>query len=345
LIIFTGGTIGSSVKDGYISVDEEKIDVLVREALGSSGGAEQPDIEVVTPYTILSETLDGTHIAALVRCIDERKHKCDGIIVCHGTDTLQYTAAALEFAFADAGVPIVLVSSNYVLEDPRANGRANMKAAVEFVTGRSGIRRSGVWVSYKNEYAKNEAKPAAMYEPFELLPHQAYDDSLYVMSQGGVADNAANAVANSTHDIITDDMMRNATFSSLCDHLGFDCAEMKKACMNLGKCSGILWIKAYPGMSYSGYIREYVGEISGILLDSYHSGTINTSDSGLRELTDWADENDIPVYLIGLKTGVSYETTRGYNALGIKILPEMSPVTAYMWLWISGSDISGQGVI
>jgi L-asparaginase len=319
LIIFTGGTIGSSVKDGYISVDEEKIDVLVREALGSSGGAEQPDIEVVTPYTILSETLDGTHIAALVRCIDEHKYKCDGIIVCHGTDTLQYTAAALEFAFADAGVPIVLVSSNYVLEDPRANGRANMKAAVEFVTGRSGIHRSGVWVAYKNEYSENEAAPAAMYEPFRLLPHRAYDDSLYVM--------------------------KDATFSSLRDRLGFDCAEMKKACMNLGKCSGILWIKAYPGMSYSGYIREYAGEISGILLDSYHSGTINTSDSGLRGLTDWADENDIPVYLIGLKSGVSYETTKSYNALGIKILPEMSPVTAYMWLWISGSDISGQGVI
>jgi L-asparaginase len=313
LIIFTGGTIGSSVKDGYISVDSENIKRLIDSVTACDD--RQLMADVVNPYTILSETLDGTHIASLVRCINENVENYDGIIVCHGTDTLQYTAAALGFAFSDVDVPIVLVSSNYVLDDPRANGLENLKTAVEFITGRSDVpglanrmRRGGVWVSYKNEGEDR----AALYEPFGILPHQTFDDSLYVLRQG------VAAVPES-----------------------YDCHRMNEACLNLGKRSGILWIKAYPGMSYSGYVDciqsvDYNGKKPEcILLDSFHSGTINTSDEELFSLANIASENDISVYLIGLGTGVSYETTRLYAELGISVLPEMSPVTAYMWLWLS----------
>jgi L-asparaginase len=319
LIIFTGGTIGSSVKDGYICADPDNMAGLLEMALDCNAGeTDGLDIEVVNPYTILSETLDGTHIAALVKCINENVSACDGIIVCHGTDTLQYTAAALGFAFEDSDVPIVLVSSNYVLDDPRANGLENLKTAVEFITGRSKVpgfanrmRRGGVWVSYKNEGEER----ATLYEPFGLLPHQAYDDRLYVLKQ---MEQGRAAVTE-----------------------GYDCRRMNEACLNLGKRSGILWIKAYPGMSYSGYVDciksvDYNGKKPEcILLDSFHSGTINTSNEELFSLANIASENDISVYLIGLGTGVSYETTRLYAELGISVLPEMSPVTAYMWLWLS----------
>jgi L-asparaginase len=313
LIIFTGGTIGSSVKDGYISVDEANIKRLVDAAIGVEGALheknsvgkciEETDIRVINPYTILSETLNGTHIATLVGCINENISGYDGIIVCHGTDTLLYTAAALGFSFSDAEVPIVLVSSNYVLDDPRANGFDNIKTAVEFITGRSNVpglmnRRSrrGVWVSYKNS-----GEEPGLYAPFELLPHQAYDDSLYVMEQAGVEE--------------------------------FRTDEMNEACLRLGEESGILWIKAYPGMSYSHYINDEKKPVC-ILLDTFHSGTLNTSDSELYKLAHWADRHDVPLYLTGLRPGVSYETTKVYGQLGIKPLFDMSPITAYMWLWI-----------
>ena len=55
--------------------------------------------------------------------------KYDGIIITHGTDTLQYTSAMLGYMFDDVSIPIVLVSSNYVLEDKRANGLINLSKA------------------------------------------------------------------------------------------------------------------------------------------------------------------------------------------------------------------------
>ena len=53
------------------------------------------------------------------------KNAYDGVIITHGTDTLQYTAAFTGYIMAGAQIPIVLVSANYVLEDVRSNGVDN----------------------------------------------------------------------------------------------------------------------------------------------------------------------------------------------------------------------------
>ena len=79
--------------------------------------------------------MDGSHLNLLISCIREQLTKdIDGIIVTHGTDTLPFTAAALGMCFAYAKVPILLVSSNYILDDPRANGLTNFTAAVDYIT-------------------------------------------------------------------------------------------------------------------------------------------------------------------------------------------------------------------
>ena len=109
--------------------------------------ASDVELEVYNPYTVLSEQLDGKLLSKLIATVsDVLKESFDGIIVIHGTDTLQYSAAALSLAYADSKVPIVLVSSNYTLDNPKANGRDNLKYAVEFVKETIG----GVFVSYRN---------------------------------------------------------------------------------------------------------------------------------------------------------------------------------------------------
>jgi L-asparaginase len=341
LMIFTGGTIGSSVKDGYICVDEKNMKRLVDEACKNTSAADI-EISVINPYTILSETLNGRHIAKLVECINENAGNFDGIIVCHGTDTLQYTAVALKFAFSDLPIPIVLVSSNYVLEDERSNGRDNLRAAVEFITGRSDspglmnrMRRGGVWVSYKNA-----GMPVKMYEPFELLPHQAYDDRLYTLDLSNDENLDTRKFAVNTENIDTEKFAANTenidTEKFTANTENYDAKRMNVACLSLGEKSGILWIKAYPGICYTDYLNP-VKKPTGILLDTYHSGTLNTSDESLRELAKWARENAVPICLVGLAPGISYETTRVYGEMGIKVFGKISPVTAYMYMWLTGT--------
>jgi L-asparaginase len=302
----------------------------------------------------LSETLNGRHIAKLVECINENAENFDGIIVCHGTDTLQYTAVALKFAFSDLPIPIVLVSSNYVLEDERSNGRDNLRAAVEFITGRSDspwlmnrMRRGGVWVSYKNA-----GMPVKMYEPFELLPHHAYDDRLYTLDLSNDENLDTGKIGTNTEKQDTGNFAANIekqdiekfaantekhdTEKIVINTENYDSKRMNAACLSLGEKSGILWIKAYPGICYTDYLNP-VKKPTGILLDTYHSGTLNTSDESLRELTKWARENAVPVCLVGLAPGISYETTRVYSEMGIKVFGKISPVTAYMYMWLTGT--------
>ena len=101
LFITTGGTIAS-----------------VRTAQGlrpvlSSGEllAHLPGLaELCTPDTLALCSIDSTdmspaHWLAMARAIEENYSRYDGFILCHGTDTLAYTAAALSYLVQDAPTP------------------------------------------------------------------------------------------------------------------------------------------------------------------------------------------------------------------------------------------------
>lgn len=148
-MIFTGGTIGSTLEEGVICPDGGKPKALL-EAYRKQYQVDLTEVaDLDEPYTMLSEYLDGAHISKLIHAVATAiSQGYKGIVVTHGTDTLQFTGAALGYAFGLCSVPIVLVSSNYPLEDPRANGVQNLHGAIcrlrECASG-------GVWVSYKNE--------------------------------------------------------------------------------------------------------------------------------------------------------------------------------------------------
>ena len=138
LVVFTGGTIGCGGEGGGKYM-------LTQMYLDRYGDV---DFDTAEPYTVLSENLEGSHMNMLADCLQSYDlNSYDGIVVTHGTDTLQYTSAFLAYIFDGLNVPIVLVSANYPLDDSRSNGFENFVGAIDFIKSGSG---NGVFVSYKN---------------------------------------------------------------------------------------------------------------------------------------------------------------------------------------------------
>lgn len=145
-VIYTGGTIGSVVKDGYVSPDSKCIGMLTNEYIKKYGA----DIcfEEITPFSMLSENIQPKNIAALQETVAQAlNNDCDGIVITHGTDTLCFSANLLSQLFCNATKPIVLVSALLPLADSQSNGFINFDGGVAFI--KEGI--PGVYVSFAND--------------------------------------------------------------------------------------------------------------------------------------------------------------------------------------------------
>ena len=138
LTVFTGGTISCFDKGGVLSPDSGSGSLLLERARQAGVKAE---FITTQPYLVLSENLTAAHLTALRRCLDAHlSEPLSGVIVTHGTDTLAYTAAYLDFVFGAQPVPIALVSANYPLHNSRSNGLENFLAAVKLIeAGESGV--------------------------------------------------------------------------------------------------------------------------------------------------------------------------------------------------------------
>lgn len=287
-LIFTGGTISSALNGGYLSPADKTKNELIK-ALG--GGIA---VESFQPYYILSEQLNGAYLTELIKCVGERlSEDFDGIIVTHGTDTLQYSAAALSIAFSDSDIPIILVSSNYILSDTRSNGLSNLKYALKFMKEKIG----GVYVSYKNEGENPE-----IFTADTLLPHSPYSDKLSSL------DGAFG-------------YFNGDGFVKLKER------ALKKGAgvFSLSKNSDILWIRIGAGMSFP----DPKG-FKAVLLEGYHSGTLPTEDKAFLE---FCKKCSSPIYLSGLSDEIRYESTKLYEQLNIVVLEKQSPIYAYISLW------------
>ena len=234
-LIFTGGTISGEVKNGAVSPSEKTKSVLT-EALGEDIAAES-----FQPYYILSEQLNGEYLTNLIKCVGERlKEDYDGIIITHGTDTLQYSAAAVSIAFGASGIPVVFVSSNHILSDRRSNGLSNFKYAIEFIKEKIG----GVFVSYKNENRPE------IFLADSLLPHSSYSDKLTSVS-------------------LVFGYFENESFIRVVS----DYKKHSEGIFTLPKKSPVLFIKAYAGITY-----PKTDNYKAVLLETYHSGTLPSED-------------------------------------------------------------------
>ena len=306
LFIFTGGTIGSTLNGHVISPDDNKPRKLIEE-YNSRFGIDF-EYSVLEPYTELSENNTGEHIKKLSRCvIDNLDTGYDGIIVTHGTDTLQYSAAALGYAVGSRSIPVCMVSANRPVEDDKSNALDNLCAAVKFIKNGYG---NGVFVPYKNEkdiFVK-------VHRATRLVASRAFSDEV-------------TSIFDSYYGRFDEKFVfhKNVDYKESPDRIApIDTSNLHE------RSNNILFLPTYVGMNYP----SLDSSVKYILLSSYHSGTVNTKSRSAVDFFERASNLGIKVYLTGVSNAPEYESATFFENLHITPLKNISPIAAYIKLWL-----------
>lgn len=257
LVIFTGGTIGSTTSGNLIDVDS-KASYRLLEAYRESPAVRAVEFDTEQPIYILSENVvpdQWQALLALIGGIDQERY--DGIIVAHGTNTLSYSAAALSFGLTGCRLPLVLVSSNYTLDDPRANGLSNFSGAIDFIAD---CGAPGVFVVYRNNAGESIVHLGSRL--VEAVPFSDEFDSAGGLNFGWMQD--GRFVANE-HPC-------NPTLAELKAHRSPLNGELKFS-------PEVLLIRPFAGMNYD-FFRFAGIKPRAVLHDLYHTGSANTLEDG-----------------------------------------------------------------
>lgn len=308
LVMFTGGTIGSSSNGECISPNGENKKFLLE--LYKKEYGKHTDFEISEPYYALSENNTGKTIEHLISAVyDAQKKNYSGIIITHGTDTLQYSAAALSYALGNSCKPVMLVSSNYVLTDKNANGLLNFAAAVDFIEKEYG---NGFFVPYKNSDNK-----VYIHRAGRLLQHGELSDDIF-------------SIKNHYYGSYNGDtFIKNPDFDEREDEIKpfgrIKLSEFSK---------DIKVFNAYVGNEYP----QIDGGTKAVLIKTYHSGTICTDNDSFKTFAQTIKNKNIPCYICGADNREPYESATVFSEYGITILPPSAFISQYIKLWISSEN-------
>ena len=136
LLIATGGTIASrKTAEGLAPrITPEELLGYVPDA------ASLCRIETVQPINLDSTNIRPEHWLMLARLIEENYQRYDGFVICHGTDTLAYTASALSYLIQHTRKPIVLTGAQRSIDEDTTDAKVNLMDALRFAcVGDSGV--------------------------------------------------------------------------------------------------------------------------------------------------------------------------------------------------------------
>jgi L-asparaginase len=320
LLVSTGGTIGSTVQAGSIDTSSNA-QLKLLQLFQQHDSHSDIHFHCVQPLQLLSENLAPPVWQTLISAIEvETLENYDGIIVTHGTDTLAYTACALSFYFHALKIPMLLVSSDYSLDDARANGLDNFICAVEFIRQQ---QIAGVFVPYRNVQQTMQIHSGTRlacslqlssdFFSVQNKPFMEFDKGRFTV---------CNPLPTPTHQSI---IPLKAQFSSR-----------------------ILLIKPYPGLNYSHFNLQAV---DAVLHDLYHSGTACAT-------TQWGEQHslvafirqcikqNIRVYLApAIYCEDAYQSTRLLIEHGAIILWNLSIEAAYVKLLLAYGNFKEQHIM
>ena len=121
LLITTGGTIASiQTKKGLVpNVSGEELLSYIPQI------KELCDVDVKNLFNIDSTNVCSKHCLEIAKTIKDNFDSYDGFIICHGTDTMGYTASALSYLIQNSSKPVVLTGAqkpmNLEISDAKTN--------------------------------------------------------------------------------------------------------------------------------------------------------------------------------------------------------------------------------
>lgn len=83
-------------------------------------------VDTLSVCHIDSTNITPLHWRSMVEAIEENYERYDGFVICHGTDTLAYTAAALSYMIQDSRKPIVITGAQKPINMDVTDARSNL---------------------------------------------------------------------------------------------------------------------------------------------------------------------------------------------------------------------------
>ena len=136
LLIATGGTIASvKTKNGLApQISDNELLSYVPDAKSFC------TVDTIQPMSLDSTNIAPCHWLTLAGIIRDNYDLYDGFVICHGTDTLAYTASAIAYLVQNTSKPIVLTGAQRPINEETTDAKTNLLDSLRFAcNGDSGV--------------------------------------------------------------------------------------------------------------------------------------------------------------------------------------------------------------
>lgn len=130
LLIATGGTIASGYTEKGLApkiAAKNLLDYV-------EGYREFCEVDVIQPFSLDSTNIYGKHWLQLAELVEKNYDAYDGFVICHGTDTMAFTAAALSYLIQNSPKPVIITGSQKPINLPVTDARTNLMDSLKFAS-------------------------------------------------------------------------------------------------------------------------------------------------------------------------------------------------------------------
>jgi L-asparaginase len=326
ILITTGGTIASTLKNNAIGIDETQ--QSLRSIITTVKKKLSCQIDIKSPLNKNSEAFLPNDWLKIIRCLKEASNDSNvsGIVVTHGTDTLAYSLAAVMCYQSIWPTKICFTGAYYPPTHPKSDGSLNLLAAIHLVL--SDISVNGNYLAFRADDSNTKVNiiDGAYLKPMDF-DGQYFESFYHKIMASFTIDHGLSK-------------LKSASLSP------FPCLEntalpTQKALFNAQK--QIAFISVYPGMDQE-LLKMMLQNRKIIIITLYHCGTGSA---------DWVDlikmYSKKVTFLMGTfpkkYIDIPYESTRKMQQAGAFIYTDLQPYFLYVFSLLSWSIGGSQNKI
>lgn len=191
LLIATGGTIASLLSENGLEPGLNASELLSYVPEIQS----ECDVDTIQVCNIDSTNMTPAVWNDIVQAIETNYSNYDGFVVCHGTDTMAYTSAALSYMIQNSNKPVVITGSQKPIGEGSTDARQNLIDSIRYASNPNsqgvvlvfngnviaGTRAKKTYAHSYNAFSSVNFPPLAMIQERRIIryiPQQRYTDKV-----------------------------------------------------------------------------------------------------------------------------------------------------------------------